>query len=152
MTEKMNNTPRDLFNKSVPLPRMPVEDYFLFNMLSLTGQGFAQTADTQSKVQQELFPISIHDRILDVLMPGSLRDNNAVRPVLFEAPHAMGRKEFVDYMVLEFTKAADKQVPLFSEEDLPSATSLKNFMGAPKGYCPSDQETSAKQRNPSRRP
>ena len=116
------NGPRDLFNVNAPLPRMGIEDYFLSAINGAYGKG-----------QQELFPLSAHDQILKELMPMN-GSRFLTTPNIMGGPVAVGRKEYIDYLVLQFDNAADKQMPLFSEAELPSAKSLKNFMGHPPGY------------------
>ena len=114
------NGPRDLFNVKAPLPRMGIEDYFLSVMERAYDNG-----------QQELFPMSEEQKMRRVIMPF---DDSIILEDIVRRPAAVSRKEHADYLVVQFGSVADKQMPLFSEAELPSAKSLKIFLGHPPGY------------------
>lgn len=120
--------------RDMPVPSM------LSLMLSMNG--------LRNAGQQELFETK-NDLFLRRGQTGFSK-----RDIFNKSAPPMMRMPVEDYFLLSFASAVEstKQMPLFSEEQLPSATSLTNFLGAPKGFCSSGQETAAKQKSPSRQP
>lgn len=133
MTEK-NNTP--MFSDVLALVPQPIK-----LILELSGYQSQTT-------QMDMLPLPTASEALRFLSVQYGDDIETNKSDLFDKTKALPRMPVEGYFLVQFSSVAVKQLPLFSEEELPSASSALNFIHPPKGYCPSDPEISERQKSP----